>query len=108
MHIQLYTHYLANSAHALVDCFNGPLNFVATRATHYDLIISDFYFEQANLDFYFEYIDCNKLIIVSGNVLEKEVKCLAVFKKSSIHTKSNILSLINLLRSRPLLHLVEQ
>lgn len=95
--VQLYSHIIL-SAGAKVDSFSDPLKLISKQSSHYDLIISDFYFEKTKLDFFLDYISKDKLIIISGVLIEKEIDCLAVYMKNSVHTKRNILSLIKTIR----------
>lgn len=88
-----------------VDCFEDPLEFLATRVRKYDLVISEYFFEGANLNFYWRFFEHQKLIILTGITMEQELNCLAVFNKSSPHSKNNIISLIKI--SRPSLGLVQ-
>lgn len=101
---QLYSQSISTTGEN-VDCFSDPLRFFSeSYPGQYDVVISDYYFEKANLDFFLEYINKERLIIVTGNVIRKEIDCLAVLGKNSIHTKKNIISLIKMLR--PSLRLV--
>lgn len=108
----LYSQMIHIETGALVDCYSDPLSFIAARTVNYDIVISDFYFDKVNLDFFWKHLDTKRLIILSGNHIEnKDFKCLGVFKKSAVHSTGNIISLINILASAkrpgPSLHLAQ-
>lgn len=92
----VYSQEISTATGAQVDCFENPMMYIATRVKSYDVIISEFYFEKVNLDFYWSYLDPHRLIILSSNSIDREIDCLVVLKKSSIHTKKNIISVIRM------------
>ncbi len=91
----VYTEAITKETGYQVDCFESPVDFIATRVRKYDLVISDFYFDRLTLDHFWLYLDPDNLIILTGDVVEnKDLDCLGVFQKNLVHTRKNILSLI--------------
>lgn len=108
----LYSFIIEKEIGVRADCYDDPLSFIASRAVNYDIVISDFYFNKVNLDFFWKHLDPKRLIILSANHIEsKEVKCLGVYKKSAVHSPDNIISMISIIqqtkRPGPSLHLAQ-
>lgn len=105
--LELYKEFISSETGARVDGFQNPLHFFVNRKGKYDIVISDFYFENVNLDFYWDYLDHKKLIILTSNKLGgRQFECMGVYKTYDTYAKFNIISIIKL--SRPSLRLIQE
>lgn len=100
----VYSLELRKVSHSEIDHFEDPMQFFATKIRKYDLIISEFYFDNGNLNLYWKYFDPERVIILTGKPIDWDTQCLLIQLKDSLHARMNIISLAKAIR--PSLHLI--
>lgn len=91
----IYTVAISRETGFRVDHYSDPMEFLATRGNRrYDFIITEFYFENGNLDRYWKYLEGQKMIVISGQKIKSELRC-PVFLKDA-HAKNNVVSMIKM------------